>query len=180
MEGGEIELQQLLATSTSLVPIRDIREGGSPLLVSVTEIGLPGSGSTEAVMFTSTGDIRPCPAAVPRCKRSSGGRSCALELISSVLFGVAHIGYGYGALLPVASGWVLGWARQQTGGLKAPIALHMGLNGTVTALVLTTGSIRLFLIAGILLAVLIGGRSLVDDAAYRDRVEELQRSRRTG
>jgi membrane protease YdiL (CAAX protease family) len=98
--------------------------------------------------------------------------------VSSVLFGAAHIGYGYGALIPAASGWVLGWARQQTGSLKASIALHMGLNRTVLALALTTGSARMFLAAGILLLVLVGGGSLVDDAAYRAQVEALWRSRR--
>ena len=100
--------------------------------------------------------------------------------ISSVLFGMAHIGYGYGALMPAASGWVLGWARQRTGGLKAPIALHMSVNGAVAVVALTRGSTRLFLIVGILLAVLIGAGSLVDDAAYRAHLDELQRSRRTG
>jgi len=56
----------------------------------------------------------------------------------------------------------------------------MGLNGGVAAIALTKGSIRLLLIAALLLTVLIAGGSLVDDAAYRARIEELQRARRIG
>lgn len=101
------------------------------------------------------------------------GRALA---ISSVLFGAAHLRYGYGVLFPTTSGWVLGWAQQRTGGLKAPIALHMLENGTVAALSLTTGATRLSIVAGILLAVRICAGSLIDDSVYRARIKELRRS----
>src|SRR5438477_9409402 len=42
--------------------------------------------------------------------------------------------------LAAASGSVLGWARHQSGGLKAPIRLHTGTNGALTAVVLTTSA----------------------------------------
>jgi uncharacterized protein len=97
--------------------------------------------------------------------------------LSSVIFGAAHVGYGYAALMPAAGGWVLGWARQRTGSLKASIALHMLLNATVAAIALTEDTTRRIVVGTIMLAVLIGAGSLVDDSAYRARVEELQRTR---
>ena len=41
--GLEAELQDLLAESPSLIPVADIREGISPLVVAIKEFGLPGS-----------------------------------------------------------------------------------------------------------------------------------------
>lgn len=54
---AEVELQKLLIESPSLIPVDEIREGVSPLVVAVDEVGLPGSGQTDAIAFTADGDI---------------------------------------------------------------------------------------------------------------------------
>ncbi len=60
---GEADLQALIAQSPSLIPFDEIREESSPLLVAIREFGLPGSGNTDLIAFTETGDI-----AVIECK----------------------------------------------------------------------------------------------------------------
>ena len=60
---GEAELQHLLNESPSLIPIDDIREGASPMIVAVREFGLPGAGNTDLLCFSAEGDI-----AVIECK----------------------------------------------------------------------------------------------------------------
>jgi hypothetical protein len=60
---NEAELQELLAESPSLIPVGEIREDASPLVVAVPEFGLPGSGSTDLLAFSIDGDI-----AVVECK----------------------------------------------------------------------------------------------------------------
>lgn len=54
---AETQLQELLAESPSLIPVDQIREGVSPLLVAVRELGLPGSGNTDVIAVTADGDI---------------------------------------------------------------------------------------------------------------------------
>ena len=99
--------------------------------------------------------------------------------ISSVLFGVAHVGYGYGVLMPTASGWVLGWARLRTGTLRASVTLHVLVNGVFAAVIFTPTTARLIILVMVLLALVVGGMSLIDDSAYRAKIEELQRSSKT-
>ncbi len=60
---AEAELQNLLIESPSLIPIDEIREGVSPLVFAVSEFGLPGSGNTDILAFSSDGDI-----AIIECK----------------------------------------------------------------------------------------------------------------
>lgn len=60
---AESELQKLLIESPSLVTIDEIREEVSPLVFAVSEFGLPGSGSTDVLAFSSQGDI-----AIIECK----------------------------------------------------------------------------------------------------------------
>ncbi len=48
---------------------------------------------------------------------------------SSLLFALVHLHYGFGMLLVLSHGAVFGWVRLRTGGLLAPIALHMLING---------------------------------------------------
>jgi hypothetical protein len=57
--------------------------------------------------------------------------------VSAALFGVGHIRYGLSLSTVVVYGLVLGWARLQTGNLRASIALHMIINATVTAVALS-------------------------------------------
>ncbi len=54
---NEAELQELLGDCPSLIPIEDIGEKVGELVVAVREFGLPGSGQTDLVCFTSTGRI---------------------------------------------------------------------------------------------------------------------------
>lgn len=58
---------------------------------------------------------------------SAIGRTPALWM-TSIAFGLTHGHYGVYVLLPMTSGFVLGWARLRSGGLLAPIALHVGIN----------------------------------------------------
>jgi membrane protease YdiL (CAAX protease family) len=53
--------------------------------------------------------------------------------VSSAVFALLH--YSYGFLLPVVLlyGLVFGWARRRTGRLAAPVALHVLVNGVVSA-----------------------------------------------
>lgn len=60
------------------------------------------------------------------------GRGGALAA-TSLIFGAMHANYGLYAPLTVVLGWTLGWSRLASGDLRAPIALHMLLNGAVSA-----------------------------------------------
>lgn len=60
---AEKELQNLLIETPSLIPVDEIREGVSPLIFALSEFGLPGSGNTDVLAFTSDGDI-----AIIECK----------------------------------------------------------------------------------------------------------------
>jgi hypothetical protein len=62
---AEHELQRLLAETPSLIPISEIRENSSQLVAAVREVGLPGSGTTDILAFSSDGEI-----AVVECKLS--------------------------------------------------------------------------------------------------------------
>jgi hypothetical protein len=57
--------------------------------------------------------------------------------VSAVIVGIGHLRYGLGLSTVVVYGLVLGWARLQTGNLRASIALHMIINAMVTALALS-------------------------------------------
>jgi hypothetical protein len=57
--------------------------------------------------------------------------------VSAAIFGIGHIRYGLAVSTVVVYGLVLGWARLQTGNLRASIALHMIINAMVTAVALS-------------------------------------------
>lgn len=67
---AEMELQKLLVESPSLIPVKEIREGISPLVFAVSEFGLPGSGNTDVLAFNSDGDI-----AIVECKLATNPES---------------------------------------------------------------------------------------------------------
>ena len=48
--------------------------------------------------------------------------------VTAVLFGSMHWYYGVMVPLAVFFGVVLGWARHVSGGLRAPILIHMSIN----------------------------------------------------
>ncbi|HEU4537401.1 MAG TPA: CPBP family glutamic-type intramembrane protease [Polyangiaceae bacterium] len=52
---------------------------------------------------------------------------------SALAFALGHLQYGTGALIIVVPGLVFGWARQQTGSLRAGIALHTATNALMLA-----------------------------------------------
>jgi hypothetical protein len=60
---NEAELQRLLAETPSLISVTDIRPEAESLVVAVREIGLPGSGNTDLIAFSPSGEI-----AVVECK----------------------------------------------------------------------------------------------------------------
>jgi hypothetical protein len=60
---GEVVLQKLLAGSPDLLPMEEIREGASSLVATVREPGLPGSGNTAVLGFSTDGGV-----AVIECK----------------------------------------------------------------------------------------------------------------
>ena len=67
------------------------------------------------------------------------GRGWALAA-TSLIFGCMHANYGIYAGLTVVLGWMLGWSRLSSGGLTVPIALHMIINGAVTAMFFLRGA----------------------------------------
>lgn len=67
---AEAELQNLLIESPFLIPIDEIREGVSPLVVAVGEFGLPGSGNTDILALSADGDI-----AIIECKLAANPES---------------------------------------------------------------------------------------------------------
>lgn len=76
---AETELQKLLSESPSLISINEIREGASPLVTAVREVGLPGSGNTDILAFNSSGDI-----VVVECKLASN-QEIKRKVIAQVL-----------------------------------------------------------------------------------------------
>ncbi len=61
--GQEVNMHALLAESPSLIPTDELPGVSSPFVVAVREFSLPGSGSTDLVLFSPDGDI-----AVVECK----------------------------------------------------------------------------------------------------------------
>lgn len=57
--------------------------------------------------------------------------------VSAVLFGIGHLRYGFYLSTIVVYGLVLGWARLQTGSLRASIVLHMIINAVATGVALS-------------------------------------------
>ncbi len=60
-------------------------------------------------------------------------------LVSTAAFGVGHLYYGAGVLIPTIYGLALGWVRLRTGRLRAGIALHMFFNASATLVLLLKG-----------------------------------------
>ncbi len=60
----------MLIESPSLVPIDEIRVGVAPLVVAVSEFGLPGSGNTDVIALSADGDI-----AIIECKLATNPES---------------------------------------------------------------------------------------------------------
>lgn len=82
---AEAELQELLAESPSLIPVDEIREGVSPLVLAVQEFGLPGSGNTDILAFSPDGDI-----AIIECKLATNPES-KRKVIGQILEYGAHL-----------------------------------------------------------------------------------------
>ncbi len=60
-------------------------------------------------------------------------------VISALAFGIGHLFYGAGLVVPIVYGVVLAWARLRTGKLRTGIALHMLINTVATVAILTSG-----------------------------------------
>jgi membrane protease YdiL (CAAX protease family) len=66
------------------------------------------------------------------------GETTAL-VMSSLIFALFHPHYGPYMALVFFYGWIFGWARLRSGGLAAPVGLHMALNGFVTVVMFGSG-----------------------------------------
>jgi membrane protease YdiL (CAAX protease family) len=60
-------------------------------------------------------------------------RPTAAIFWSALAFGLGHLSYGSGVLVPIALGLSLGWMRLRSGKLRAGVALHLVWNGIVLA-----------------------------------------------
>ncbi len=68
----------------------------------------------------------------------SAGRAL---FVSALVFGLFHVpSHGPAAVLPAILGVAFGWARLRSGGLRAPIALHVANNLLVTLLTWASGA----------------------------------------
>ncbi len=47
---------------------------------------------------------------------------------SAIVFGLMHVSHGVMLLGPLVLGAIMGWARLRSGGLLAPILLHVSFN----------------------------------------------------
>jgi len=53
----EAELQKLLAEDPTVIPVDDIEDGAPTFKLAIREVGLPGSGSTDILLFNEEGGI---------------------------------------------------------------------------------------------------------------------------
>jgi membrane protease YdiL (CAAX protease family) len=60
-------------------------------------------------------------------------RPTAAIFWSALAFGLGHLSYGSGVLVPLALGLSLGWMRLRSGKLRAGVVLHLVWNGIVLA-----------------------------------------------
>lgn len=82
---AEAELQRLLVESPSLIPINEIREDPTQLVLAVPEFGLPGSGSTDILAFGPGGEI-----AIVECKLAANPES-KRKVIGQILEYAAYL-----------------------------------------------------------------------------------------
>src|SRR5208337_3684526 len=62
----ESDLQALIANSPSIIPVEEIMNGAPSFVLGAREIGLPGSGNTDILLFNEDGNI-----GVIECKLAS-------------------------------------------------------------------------------------------------------------
>jgi uncharacterized protein len=106
------------AHAVSAIPHMMSSLGGPGLLLLAVPVLLLGPIGEE---LTFRGLLQPA---------LSGWMKPALSIgITSVVFGAVHWSYGLLALVVVFHGAVFGWAMTVTGRLRAPIVLHMLMNG---------------------------------------------------
>ena len=82
---AESELQKLLVESPSLININEIREGISPIVLAISEFGLPGSGYSDIIAFTPEGNI-----AVIECKLANN-QEIKRKVIGQILEYAAYL-----------------------------------------------------------------------------------------
>lgn len=108
----------------------------------VTEIvsGFGDTPHTAALTFVTAALIAPIAeeslfrgVLAPHLGRLGDGLTAVL--VTAVIFGVLHVGgHGWFFLGPLFLGGILGWARLRSGGLAAPITLHVLLNASAMAM----------------------------------------------
>ena len=82
---AEAELQAMLVQSPYLIAIDEIRDGAPPLVLAVSEFGLPGSGRTDVLAFSADGDI-----AIVECKLAANPES-KRKVIGQILEYAAYL-----------------------------------------------------------------------------------------
>jgi hypothetical protein len=82
---AESELQKLLIESPSLVTIDESRDSASQLVLALGEFGLPGSGSTDILAFSSQGDV-----AIIECKLAAN-QEIKRKVIGQILEYAAYL-----------------------------------------------------------------------------------------
>src|SRR5262249_23449387 len=114
-------LRLFLPSTPHLTPVELFRpalesEGPGLLVVALAAVVL--APLREELVFRGM----PLPSLIP-----SVGATAALW-ISAIVFGGLHWYYGVMTPVIVLFGWVLGWARIASGGLRAPFLLHALIN----------------------------------------------------
>lgn len=109
-----------------LVSVTELGVGGSLLLILVTVLLAPLG---EELVFRGF--------LLPRLQAQKGA-AWAVG-VSAVFFALLHSQYGVYIPLIILYGVVLGWARVRSGGLKAPILLHLSINALATTVMLVGG-----------------------------------------
>ncbi|MBM4357890.1 MAG: CPBP family intramembrane metalloprotease [Deltaproteobacteria bacterium] len=140
MLSGLARIALLVVSLWSLVPeLHQAHDGGLDVMLA----GEQGPHGRALVLFAA---VLIAPAAeevlfrgllLPGLAHSMRPR--AALLLSSAVFGLFHVpSHGTAAVLPGVLGMAFGWARLRSGGLKAPIALHIANNLLVTLLTWAT------------------------------------------
>ena len=81
----ESGLQALLSKSPGLVPVDEIGEAMSPFVFAVREYGLPGSGSTDLLLFNAEGQI-----GIVECKLRANAQ-IKREVVGQIMEYAAHL-----------------------------------------------------------------------------------------
>jgi membrane protease YdiL (CAAX protease family) len=112
--------------------------------VSMARRELPASASTWLVLQIPFGTVWAEEAAFRAVLGAVAGRVYGVSagrLLQAVAFGLSHIADARGTGEPVlptvlatgAAGWIFGWLAEHSGGLSAPLLVHLAINESAAA-----------------------------------------------